>query len=64
QCGKMFKPEKMLAHMKSCRGMKSFVSRKSSTTAVVATTTTTRSMDPSCRESLSDSGYFLTNSSL
>ncbi|KAG5538961.1 hypothetical protein RHGRI_019493 [Rhododendron griersonianum] len=55
QCGKMFKPEKLHKHMKSCRGMKS--SAKGATSASVLETRRS-SVDSACQESVS--GYFLT----
>ncbi|XP_058225153.1 protein SOSEKI 1 isoform X2 [Rhododendron vialii] len=58
QCGKMFKPEKLHKHMKSCRGMKSLA--KGATSASVLETRRS-SVDSACQESVS--GYFLTDGS-
>ncbi|KAL7234040.1 hypothetical protein ACSBR1_017608 [Camellia fascicularis] len=58
QCGKMFKPEKMHTHMKSCRGMKSLAKGTSSAASAFEPR---KSMDSSYEESVS--GYYLANGS-
>lgn len=57
-CGKQFKPEKLHAHMKSCKGLKAFT--KSNSSASVATTD---KLDRSAElpvDNYSISGYYLT----
>ncbi|GMP42052.1 hypothetical protein CsSME_00011921 [Camellia sinensis var. sinensis] len=58
QCGKMFKPEKMHAHMKSCRGMKSLAKGTGSAASAFEPR---KSMDCSYEESVS--GYYLAHGS-
>ncbi|GFY90423.1 hypothetical protein Acr_07g0006200 [Actinidia rufa] len=55
QCGKMFKPQKMHRHMKSCRGMK----QSARGSDLADNSEPRRSMD-SCRQELL-SGYYLTS---
>ncbi|PSS10044.1 Protein UPSTREAM OF FLC like [Actinidia chinensis var. chinensis] len=57
QCGKMFKPEKMHSHMKSCSGMKSMAKATSSSSSSFSKIR--KSMDFACEESVS--GYLMAN---
>ncbi|KAK3169122.1 hypothetical protein Dsin_000009 [Dipteronia sinensis] len=56
QCGKSFKPEKLHAHMKSCKGMKALAK---SASLSLRKTPSQRSCNSSHEESIS--AYFLTN---
>ncbi|XP_022897377.1 uncharacterized protein LOC111411033 isoform X2 [Olea europaea var. sylvestris] len=62
QCGKSFKPEKLLSHMKYCEGMKALA--KGANPAFSASIAQTKSQRPSSKESQnmdSLSGYYITN---
>ncbi|KAF5752698.1 protein UPSTREAM OF FLC-like isoform X1 [Tripterygium wilfordii] len=58
QCGKIFKPEKMYSHMKSCSGMKAMA--KTTPRVSIEKKTQLRRQDESLYEE-SNKGYFLTN---
>ncbi|CAI9769650.1 unnamed protein product [Fraxinus pennsylvanica] len=62
QCGKSFKPEKLLSHMKYCKGMKA--SAKGANPAFSASIVQTKSQRPSSKESQNKdslSGYYITS---
>ncbi|GFZ02735.1 UPSTREAM OF FLC protein [Actinidia rufa] len=59
QCGKMFKPEKMHSHMKSCSGMKSMAKATTTSSSSSSFSKLRKSMDFACEESVS--GYLMAN---